>query len=134
MLYNNLDKALFSRKQAFCLKNSQNRKIWWVPTTIDFNNFCWNFAHVPYLPMSTKRSVLFLILFRTWVICQNQKIFGFYKLTKARFIDKSGSKQNTKNPTHPFVDFRRPSFQFFRQLTCNHSLNMEMVLSSFHVK
>ena len=68
---------------------------------------------------------IFLILFRTWVICQNQKIFGFYKLTKARFIDKSGSKQN---PTHPSVEFRRPSFQFFRQITCNHSPNMEMAL------
>ena len=129
MPYGNSDKVLLiSRNQVFCLKNSQNRKLWRVPTTIDFNNFCWNFAHVPYLPMSTKRSVLFLILFRTWVICQNQKIFGFYKLTKARFIDKSGSKQNTKNPIHPFVDFRRPSFQFFIQITCNHSPNMEMAL------
>ena len=127
MSYNNLDKALFSRNQVFCLKNSQNRKIWRVPTTIDFNNFCWNFAHVPYLLMSTKVYVgVFFILLR--VIFQNHKIFGFYKLTKARFIDKSGSKQNTKNPTHPFVDFRRPSFQFFREITCNHSTNMEMAL------
>ena len=39
-----------------------------------FNNFCWNFAHIPYLPMSTKESVgFFLILFRTWVICHNKK-------------------------------------------------------------
>ena len=27
---------------------------WRFPTTIDFNNFCWNFTHVPYLPMSAK--------------------------------------------------------------------------------
>ena len=59
----------------------------------------------------------FFILFRTWVICQNQKTFGFYKLTKARFIDKSESKQG---PTHPSVEFR--------QITCNHSPDMEMAL------
>ena len=48
----NLDKALlFSRNQVFCLKIW---KLWQVPTTIEFNNFCWNFAHVSYLPMSTK--------------------------------------------------------------------------------
>ena len=77
--------------------------------------------------MSTKACVgFFFILFRTWVICQNQKTFGFYELTKARFIDKSGSKQN---PTHPSVEFCLQSFQFFRQITCNHSPNMEMALA-----
>ena len=127
MPYNNLGKTLlFSRNQVFCLKDSQNRKFWRVSTTIDFNNFCWNFAHVPYLPISTKGCEgFFFILFRTWVICQNQKTFGFYKLTKAGFIDKSGSKQG---PTHPSVECRRPSFQFFKQITCNHSPNMEMAL------
>ena len=36
-------------------------KLWRAPTTVDFNNFCWNFAHVPYLTISTKRCVgLFL--------------------------------------------------------------------------
>ena len=134
MPYNNLYRALlFSRNQVFYLKNSKNRKLWRVPSTIDFNSFCWNLAHIPFLPMSTKGCVGgFFILFRTWVICQNQKIFGFYKFTKARFIDKSGSKQNAKNSTHPFVDFRRPSFQFFRQITCNHSQYGNG--SSFHVK
>ena len=126
MPYNNLGKTLlFSRNQVFCLKNSQNRKLWRVSTTIDLNNFCWNFAHVPYLPMSTKACVGFFLFCRTWVICQNQKTFGFYKLSKARFIDTSGSKES---PTHPSVEFRRPRFQFFRQITCHHSPNMEMAL------
>ena len=127
MPYNNLGKTLlFSRNQVFCLKNSQNRKLWRVSTTIDLNNFCWNFAHVSYSPMSTKACAgFFFILFRTWFICQNQKTFGFYELTKARFIDKSGSKQN---PTHPSVEFLRPIFQFLRKITCNHSPNMEMAL------
>ena len=80
---------------------------------------------------------IFLILFRTWVICQNQKIPGFYTLTETSFINNSISKQNKKNPTHPFIDIRKrekcakfqqrilnstvvgalQSFQFFRQIT-----------------
>ena len=48
---------LFSRNQVFYLKNW---KLWRAPTTIDFNNICWNFAHVPYLPISTKACVEFL--------------------------------------------------------------------------
>ena len=126
---------MFSRNQVFCLKNC---KLWRAPTIIDLNNFCLNFAHVPYLPMSTKGCVGFFILFRTWVICQNQKILGFYILTETSFINNSRSKQNKKNPTHSFVDIgktkscakfqqkilnstvfgARQSFQFFRQITC----------------
>ena len=80
---------------------------------------------------------IFLILFRAWVICQNQKITGFYKLTETSFINNSRSKQNKKNLTHPFIDIHKPetcakfqqktlnstvvgarqSFQFFRQIT-----------------
>ena len=134
--YKILDKALlFSINQVFCLKNW---KFWRAPNAIDFDNFCWNFAHVPYLPMSTKRCVgFFFILLRIWVICQNQKISGFYTLTKTSFIDNLRSKQNKRNPTHPFVDIcktetcgefqqkilnstvvgARQSFQFFRQIT-----------------
>ena len=33
---------------------SEKLKFWRAPTTTDFNNFCWNFTSVPYLPMSTK--------------------------------------------------------------------------------
>ena len=29
-------------------------KFWQAPTTVDFNIFCWNFAHLSYLPVSTK--------------------------------------------------------------------------------
>ena len=80
---------------------------------------------------------IFFILFKTRVICQNQKISGFYTPTETRFINISRSKQNLRNPTHPFVDIRRTetyakfqqkiinstvvgahqSFQFFRQIT-----------------
>ena len=35
-------------------------KLWRGPTTLKFNIFCWNFAHVFYLPMSTKERVGFI--------------------------------------------------------------------------
>ena len=34
-------------------------------------------------------------------------MLGFYTLTKARFIDNSGSKVTIKDPKHPLVDFRK---------------------------
>ena len=53
MQYLNLDKALlFLRSQVICLKNW---KLWRAPTTVESNILCWNFAHVSYLTMSTKR-------------------------------------------------------------------------------
>ena len=39
------------RKQVFCLRNWQ---LWWAPTAIEFNIFCWNFAQVSYLPSLQK--------------------------------------------------------------------------------
>ena len=43
-----------------------------LKTALEFNIFCWNFAHVYYLPMSTKGCVgFFFILFTSWVICKN---------------------------------------------------------------
>ena len=87
---------------------SEKSKIWGAPSTIGFNNFCWNFVHVPNLPMATKGCVgFFLILFRTSVICQNQKVPGSYILTETNFINNSRSKQNKTNLTHTFVDIHR---------------------------
>ena len=58
MPYKNLDKTLsFLKNQVFCLKIL---KIWRAPTILQFNIFCWNFAHVFYLPMSTKVCGIFL--------------------------------------------------------------------------
>ena len=34
--------------------SSENWKLRQVPTTIEFNILCWNFAHVSVLPMPTK--------------------------------------------------------------------------------
>ena len=95
--YLNLDKALaFPRNQVICLNN-------W--TTIKFNIFCWNFAHVFVLRISTKWCVrIFFILFRSWVIdkpgfCEWVETSYFFILT-----NNSSSKQNKKNSTDHFVD------------------------------
>ena len=69
------------------------------------NIFCWNFAHVSYLPMSTKEWERFLLF------CLDLELFakirkrpGFYTLFFYIFISNSRSKQNKKNPEHAFVD------------------------------
>ena len=64
--YLNLDEALsFPRNKVICLKN---RKFWLAPTTTEFNIFYLNFAHVYYLPMSTKGARDFFFYFRSSVI------------------------------------------------------------------
>ena len=105
---------------------------------MELNIFCWNFAHVSYLPMSAKVfDLLFdFLLFRSWVICKNKKRPGFFTLAFSIFINNSRSKQNKKNPEHLFVDIvkyescakfqqkilifvvfgTRQSFQFLRQI------------------
>ena len=40
---------------------SEKLKIWRAPTTLQFNIFCWNFAHVSYLPMPKKGCVGFYL-------------------------------------------------------------------------
>ena len=52
VLYKNLEQVpLFLRNQVFCL---ENLTFWQAPATTEFNIFCWSFAHVFHLPMSTK--------------------------------------------------------------------------------
>ena len=50
---------------------------------------------------------VFLILFRSGVICKNFKKIGFYTLVFYTFTNNSRSKQNFKNPIHPFVDITK---------------------------
>ena len=100
--YLNLDKAiLFPRNQVICLKNW---KLWRAPTTIKFDIFCWNFAHVFYLTMSTKGCSIFFILFRSWVINNNVKneyvetrSFWFLQITQ-------DLKKIKRDPAHLFVE------------------------------
>ena len=98
-----LDKVLlFSRNQVFCLKTW---KIWRAPTTLEFNVFYWNFVHVFYLPMSTKGcSGFFWFCLDLELYLQKLKRPGLYTFVFQIFINNSKSKQNKKNPEHPFVD------------------------------
>ena len=48
--------SIVFKKQGYL---SENRKLLGAPTTIEFNTFCWNFAHVYYLTVSTKRCLGF---------------------------------------------------------------------------
>ena len=91
--YLNLDKVLlFLGNQVISLKN---QKLWWAPTTIKFNIFCWNFAHVSYLTVSTKGcSGFFYILFRPWVINKNVKKRVCKNQVFLTFANNSRSKQN----------------------------------------
>ena len=50
--------CIISKKPGFL---SEKLKTLRAPSTIGFNNFCWNFAHVLYLVMSTKECVRFLL-------------------------------------------------------------------------
>ena len=60
---------------------SENLKTLTSSNYLTVQYFCWNFAHVFYLPMSTKEWVGFaFITFRSWVICKNLKRPGFYTL------------------------------------------------------
>ena len=100
--YLDLDKTCaFPRNQVTCLKNW---KFWRALTTMEFNIFCWNFAHVSVLRMSKKGCVgFFFILFRSWVI--DKLVFCEFVETSYFLIseNKSSSKQSKKNSTHPFV-------------------------------
>ena len=131
-----MDKTLlFLRNQVFCLKNL---KLWWAPTTIDFNNFCWNFVHVPYLPISTKGCVgFFKFCLELGLFAKIKKYLVSTHSQKPALLITQYLNKIKKNPTHPFVDIRKmemcgkfqqkilnsivvgahQSFQFFRQIT-----------------
>ena len=47
---------------------------------------------------------IFFILCRSWVICKNKSIPGFYTLVFYIFNNNLRSKLNKKNPEHHFVD------------------------------
>ena len=94
--YLNLDKVLlFPGNQAICLKNW---KLWRAPTTTKFNIFCWNFAQVSYLKMSTNGVRDFFVLFRSWVVNKNVKNEGVETSSFFIFANNSRSRRNKKIP------------------------------------
>ena len=102
--YVNLNKALlFPRNQVICLKNL---KLWRTQTTVKFNIFCWNFAHVSYLMMSIKGCLgffCFIFFFRSWIIIKNVKNECVETRSFWFFGNNSRSKQNKKTSEGPFI-------------------------------
>ena len=75
----NLEKALlFPENQVICLKNW---KLWRAQTATEFNIFCWNFAQVSYLPMSTKEGSG---ISRFLWVCANEAFFTFILASNSR--------------------------------------------------
>ena len=102
-----------------------------------------------YFCFSNSFFIIIIILFKSWVICQNKKRSDFHTLTETRFINNARFKQNKKSPEHPFINIGKlkkcekfqekilnsvvagapQSFQFFRQITW--FLGNNRVLSQF---
>ena len=64
----NLDKALVFEKPGILSENLKTLTNSNYPTVQYF--FCWNFAHVFYLPLSKKGVWDIFILFTSWDICK----------------------------------------------------------------
>ena len=117
---------------------SEKLKLWRAPTITDFNNFCWDFAHVPYLPMLTKGCVgLFLFCLELELFAKIKKYLASTHSEKPSLSMTQNLNKIKKNPTHPLVDIRKTetcakfqqkilnstivealqSFQFLRQIS-----------------
>ena len=101
--YLNLNKVLlFPWNQTICLKNW---KLWGAPSATKFNLFCWDFAHVSYLRMSTKGcSGYFLFCLDLELLKKNVKNECVETRSFLTFANNSRSKPNKKNPKHLFVE------------------------------
>ena len=59
-----MQNPIFKFRQSSCISEKpgyfyENWKLWQAPTNIEINPFCWNFAHLFILRMSTKGCVGF---------------------------------------------------------------------------
>ena len=88
-------------KPGICLKNW---KLWRPPTTTEFHNFIWNFAHVSYLPICLQNDARDIILFRSWVICKNKKDLVSKHSQKPGLSITQDLSKISKNLKHHFVD------------------------------
>ena len=106
----------------------KNWNLWRVPTTIGFNIFCWNFAHVFYLPMSTKEySVCFLFCLDLELFAKIKKdlvsthsVFTFLLTNNNTPLKTLLSRKRVQNVSKIILNFvtvgARQSFQFFIQI------------------
>ena len=68
------------------------------------NNFCRNFVHVSYWPMSTKMFLGFSIFcLELELLAKMKKRSRYYTFTETRLISNSRSKQDKKYPEHSFA-------------------------------
>ena len=83
--------------------------------------FCWNFAHVSYLAISTKGcSRFFWFCLDLELLAKIKKTWCLYTLVFYIFINDSRSKQNLKNPEHPFVEIIKwKTYTIFHQKILN---------------
>ena len=95
---------------------SKNWKLWRALTTIEIHNFCSNFAHVSYLKCLQKAVRDFFILFRTWVICRNQKCPGFSIVDIVDIGKKETCAKFQQNILNSVIVGVSQSFYFFRQI------------------
>ena len=135
MPYKDLDKTLlFLRNQVFCLKIW---KLWQASTVLQFNIFCWNFAHLFYLPLSKKRCVGFFLFYLDLELFAKIKkdlvsTHSFFTLSLITQDLNKIKKTHTPFCRHYYVENvckvsakilksmvagGRQSFQFFRQKT-----------------
>ena len=65
----------------------------------DFNNFCWRFAHVTYLPMSTKGCVgFFLFCLELELFAKNKKISAVSTLSQKPGLSITQDQNKKKIP------------------------------------
>ena len=88
---------LFENLETLTRSNYPIIQYFWVKLHI-----CFLFTNV-----YTRVCEIFLILFRSWVICKNEKRPSFYTLAFYTFINNSRSKQDKKNLIHLFLDITR---------------------------
>ena len=114
----NFDKAfLFPKNQVIF---QENWKLWRGPTTIEFNIFCRNFAHVSVLPMSTKECLRFF-LFCFFIL--SSKVGNVYKIS-TKIIKVYGSWSSSK-----FSIFytKKICFSKTKRLSLNFVWNFELL-------
>ena len=79
-----------------------------LKTILQFNIFCWNFAHVFYLPMSTKRCVGFFLFYVDLELFAKIKkdLVSPHSFFTLLLITQDPNKIK-KSLTHPFADITK---------------------------
>ena len=98
----------FKHEKLILIFNLKIWKLWQAPTILQFNIFCWNFAHVFYLPLSQKVFLGFLLFYFDLELFAKIKkdLVSTHSFSTVLLITKDLNKIK-KNPTHPFADITK---------------------------